>query len=608
MKKVALSALFAALVLSMTVGMAACKKDCTDHVDEDTDLACDVCGETVTKEEETTEAPCVDHVDADIDEACDKCGEFVEYVPTEIGFEGLYNGAYVPEIEEDAVYGQAELVSSLQNMECYAREGGLLFFQNYNAIAGQTKLAIVNSKTGNIVLTLTKEEDGAASIAEADVISTYDDYDQAAEYFIRVMTTTTSENGGTTYSAKLYTALGAEITEKKATYSFDLTYEYGDLYTIDGKVYEIKDGVATYKRDKGLGSLVDPDYSTDKNHYVVESDEVFVYDPDYKMIAHYAVPAGASAVSLYPLADGNVFVQYKKALPQDATEYDLCEEEYYFGMAKYDIVYEIFNITDKTVQSIELDYWVEVLINSSFVSDEGSFSDIFASEAITNFAIVYPIVDKSLDSNHYRMVNIRNDMLILNELEEAVFAQDYVPEPIGNNRFLVSDKSGATFLVNEKGTVIGDVSEAEYDAELKLFYQDGRYYDLDLKQVFDRRDITYEGVCEGLNYTLYRDGENNYYVLNGVTMKKVEFPENASFSGNYDDDYFRCDYYVEQESGTQYFVSYYNSLGEKIYTVETSASDYSSHSVFVRGDIFVVRLETYNESDYSVTTHYYIAK
>ena len=242
MKKTALTALFAALVLSLTVGMAACKKDCAEHVDEDTDLVCDVCGETVTAEEtteeETTEAPCVDHVDADLDEACDKCGEYVEYVPTELGFEGLYNGSYVDEeTEETIVYGQAEHLASLDNMDLYDTAGDILTFRKNKADVGQTRLAFVSVHTGGVIKTLVQEDDEATVTYDAYTDHYGNYYDGETFLFVK-----SYENDRCT-GITVYTSQGTEICKKDNVDYISVESMADDLYEIDGKVYEIKDGV-----------------------------------------------------------------------------------------------------------------------------------------------------------------------------------------------------------------------------------------------------------------------------------------------------------------------------------------------------------------------------
>ena len=63
------------LALSLVFALAACKKDCTEHVDENKDGKCDVC-------EAEVEVPCTEHVDADKNGKCDVCDATVEVANT----------------------------------------------------------------------------------------------------------------------------------------------------------------------------------------------------------------------------------------------------------------------------------------------------------------------------------------------------------------------------------------------------------------------------------------------------------------------------------------------------------------------------------------------
>lgn len=57
-------------VLVLVIAMVACNEKCTEHVDNDSDKLCDVCGESMPE----TPAQCT-HVDKNLDEKCDVCGE-----------------------------------------------------------------------------------------------------------------------------------------------------------------------------------------------------------------------------------------------------------------------------------------------------------------------------------------------------------------------------------------------------------------------------------------------------------------------------------------------------------------------------------------------------
>ena len=577
MKKIAL---FMTLFLLLTVSMTACQlsKGCTQHVD------------------------------ANIDEACDVCGKFVEYIPTDIDFKDIYNDSYDPYLDEYTdyvVYSNATLKPALKNMSLDHSAEDLLLFCNYSANTGENKYAVVNTQTGAIVYTHEQEEDGADTISEIEIFGSY-------EGFIRVTSATTDENDNTTYNVKLLTSLGNEIISKEGS-DITASYSTGDLFVIDEKVYEIKDGMATFKYELGLASSPNVDYSTKTNHYVVNSKSVYVYDLDYKVIASYKAPSYATSVSIYPLANGNIFIQYLKALPFDAAEYDVYEDAF----AKYDLCSEILNIADGSITELELDFLVEELVNEVVYPE--LFDCYSSSASLINIASVYPIVDKTIDESQNKLANLRNDMLLLNYLGDAIEAQDSV-QPIGHNRFAVHDELGRTFLVNELGEVIGEITNIDrYDSRLGLFEFDGKYYNLDLELVFDMNDFSYDYVTGGSGYAIYSETiEGNdesvvqYYLLNGITVTQLDLPKNISSLNAYSD-YFRCRYfeqkldqygYVEEE---HWYYTYYNRNGEEIYTIETTSDTYYDHWVSSYDNILLIFVKT-RDADHNYTSNYYTAK
>ena len=156
--------------------------------------------------------------------------------------------------------------------------------------------------------------------------------------------------------------------------------------------------------------------------------------------------------------------------------------------------------------------------------------------------------------------------------------------------------------------MIGEVTEASYDYELKLFVKDGKYYDMDLKMVFDSNANTYDCVGGGMDYTLYREtddeGKTTYYILNGITMKTLDLPENGSVNAY--TNYFVYPYYVAVDEWTyQYYTSYYNANGELIYTYEQGTQIVG---VSYAGDVLVLRVNVYDYETYTDHINYYIAK
>ncbi|MBR4942630.1 MAG: hypothetical protein IKZ28_01250, partial [Clostridia bacterium] len=184
--------------------------------------------------------------------------------------------------------------------------------------------------------------------------------------------------------------------------------------------------------------------------------EIFVYDLDYNFVSYYSIPSTCSDAEYYILGNGNVFVQYAKELPDDATEYDVYAEG-----TKYDVNSLIFDVVNSTTKEMNLNFVVSDLISKAMYPE--IFEEYVTSSKIVNLAQIHYIVDKSINENDKKVVSLSDDMVILGTLGKEISNQDGIAEPIGNNRFIVSDKSGRDYLINERGEMIGEVSAANYD-------------------------------------------------------------------------------------------------------------------------------------------------
>ena len=547
---------------------------------------------------------CKEHVDADYDEICDVCEEAVPHTPEYLGFEGIYNTDY--EEDEKTVYGTASLETALNDMTYSSTTSNLLVFTKSNAKSGEKKLAILNAETGAVVYTLTKEEDDAKIITNASVTN------YGNESFIRVTTTDRTDKNNVTYTYKLLTSLGKEITSKtnKSQSSISVTSKGNDLYEIDGKLYEIEDGVATLKQEIGLAGIVDYDAETEKYNYAFSNYEAFVYDKDGKLVASYTVPTKANA-SFYVLSNGNIFIQYSKALPEDATEFDYYSNGTYMTQ-KYDLTSLIFDVETKTEKVLELDYLVQTLVNE--VTAEEQWNKIFAKDKLHNLAIYYNIVDKMINNNDPVIADMSDTMLTIGYLAEEVAGQKEFAELIADNRFIVTDEvSGKDYLINEKGAVIGDVSAGDFNSVPGYIIKDNKLYDFDLKVVFDAESIEYTGFNGREDYSLFYDtnydaddkATTTYYIFNNASMKQLVVPKGVATSDfSCYDNYFYYEYEETVDSTTKYYRTYCNVKGDVIKTVELSGN--TSYYLVAAGDAFILRATTIESS--TTTIRYYIAK
>lgn len=580
-------ALLFALLLTASATLVACGDKCDPHVDEDRDELCDVCGETVT------------------------------YDRTYLNFEGLYNPDYAPELPETIDFGKAKNNSDLENLTFTEfSQVRLAAFTNYEAKADEVKYAVLNVETAEVVLSLKMEAEDALVTSHAQFIQVGDE-----DFILVVETNRTHEALGLIeHTAELYTADGKKVTSKNAPY-ISVEHQYGNIYVIDDKIYEIEDGVFNYVDDKGFIDFPNVDISTETHHYDFLYDGVRVYDLEYKLVACYMAPAGTEA-NVHILADGNLFIQLYRELPWDAEKYDL-----YVDDVKLDVRSLIFNITENKATTVQFDYFVDEIFNvhTDTPFDGAEFEDVAAEGVLTNIVLFYDAVSKVPNANDPLVADFDNEMKLKGYLGGQIDNQYGIAEPIGGERYIVTDKGGNRYLLNEKGEVIGALGDAVYDASLGLFLLGNKYYDLDLKQEYDANEIDYQYLYVDGNgdfsiYAKNKGFEIQYYLRHGYEMTELELPKNVSRI-EVSDSYFTYNYYTETENKEgvverRDFVVCCNRMGEKIYSIETSAEAYAGHEFIPMGDVLIIQQSvltriagTNGQPDtFTITTRNYISK
>ena len=556
------------------------------------------------------------------------CGE------RELGVKGIYKSTVVSEAE-DVIYPKAVLRTDLNDMIIDSTAENLILFTKENALEGETKVAVLNTDTGNIVFCLTEQEGedvrGTRIMVHSLFANSWNNSSASDEHWyydytlsantgstgdgaiIRVTERSYSSAGkeSYTYRQTLYTALGEKILSKQVGENENIKVEKicdtadgkGVLCLIDDKVYEIREDVATYCFEVGFSDISSEKigYYINNRFYRMSGREVYVYDSNFKLMAYYAIPAGWSSDSKHILSNGNVLLQFSKKLDEDERNYD-----YKLSDTKYELCTVLFDIQTEKAKELDFDCYVSDVQNK--VTDPEFFEKTFVDGAVENLVTLSPIVDKAIDNLNKRVACFDNKMRLKGYLGAEISNQESVAEPLGNNRFAVTNKADQKFLIDQKGNVLGEISGATYDATLGLFVKDGKYYDLDLKQVFDENEIEYACLGSGNGYTLYLDSEKEiYYIQRGISLTKLNIPKDA-FSLRVYDDYFCYEYIKEIEDWrlpNEQWVVYCNAKGETIYSVNTQEEYYVDHTVMVCGNSFVVMIET--EGFHENIVRYYIA-
>ena len=575
---------------------------------------------------------CAEHVDEDVNGICDKCEAEVpipEPDPEYLGFEGYYVTDYK---ESWAPAAAATKIDEIKDCSLYGVYNNLAVYRNYSAEKDEIKYAVLNLDTGKVVYTLKMEADDAVVTKSAYVTSSY------GPAIIEETQIDETNEFAPVYTTTYYTALGEKIasaTSKQGSGSV----EFVDSETLifDGKVYSIKDDVATYLFDKGFIDFedIDVDAKTDKYIYDVETsyeDAVYIYDLKYQLVDVYYAPYDAEN-SIYILDNGNILVQSQYQLLDEATEYD-----FEIGVEKYNYTTKIYDVETKTATEIEYEYIVYDLMNATIYEE---YNDVFVEGKIPNLAYLIKVEDKKVEFNRgaYIVASLDNDLKILGYACQEIPNQYGIPTLIADNRFIVRNLAGQEFLLNEKGVVLGEVTDAEempYEAYEGLFVDNStmKLYDASLQVIADMSSVPYEYMDNTDSYSVLTyeyevpkeggaEGETEdrieIYVFCRKGFVKLDLPADPAMIVDFEIDYESEIGYVTYkvvapDETVTYKSVFFNQVGEKVFeytssvtTVEgvtTTTGVYDADSV---GDclIITVRTDVDNGSEVTTTYEYY---
>ena len=300
-----------------------------------------------------------------------------------------------------------------------------------------------------------------------------------------------------------------------------------DLIELDGRCYRVaKDGTVAHAFDLGAFSALPAiNAQTDEYYYYVDlsSGEVFAYDQSCALIAYYVMPNYATTMQAFPLAGGDVLIQYIVAESEDAEDYTFLLQggSYYAAPGKYTMHSLVLNVDRNKTKEIDLDYYV---LGVNRITDDSWVDSYALDDRYDNIATAVEIKDQRVDTstNARCAVVLSNSGRVRGELEKLVTAQTtIIPAAVGTNRWTVSNADQQQFLVNEKGKVLGEVTAKEARNEC-YYIVDGRMYNYDLSLIYDYRVAEleiyngYEGVMNhGVLFTK-GDGELICYANNNA--------------------------------------------------------------------------------------------
>ncbi len=505
------------------------------------------------------------------------CGGKIE----DNAFEGYYNTKY--ENDSDVALVKTQEAYSFNASATFRQNGNIIYIEIPSAQPGEKQFIAVNADTGAEVYSLTKPQVSAdnKTTTNAEVTSYY------GNSFIVETVKTEVDTVNNTYTKNIFSAKGEKITSITRPSSFSLSscvqYLNNDLVAVDGKVYSIEDDVATYKFDLGLVNIPECEASTAEYNYDINSSAVTVYDAKYNFVTRYEKPADIDYMSAFVLANGNLLIQLQDELDSNAKDYDVRSSQINDETGeypKYSLKTVIYDIANGKEKEIKFEYVIVQVINAAY-DDE-----IFVAEKVENAIGMYPIVDKVVDYTDDIWAVVDSEKLkVQTGLGNEIPDQSGLARLVADNRFVVTNNSGVSYLINEKAEIIGEINSGlirEEDGSV-FAIKDDKYYGIaDLKLITDTKANDYTNIGGNVYADAYETGETDpvtqlkktaidYYVFyNGQYTKLANINKDATVIAN--SKYIKVEWTVEGTNGAAdaEYVAYYNIKGEEIVTVQTN--------------------------------------
>ena len=328
-------------------------------------------------------------------------------------YEEFTKSQYVPELEGMTQYSAGLIIPVATN--------NLAVFKT-----ADSKYTVYNVGQNKIVRTFEK----------AEKVSLQSVYTANVESFSIIVVTT--KDGKT----DIYSHNGEYIGSSEENINYLISY-YG-FFEFDQKIYRINDDgtVDPMGNSASLPTITSFTDYANGYYYVIKNSSVHVYDSNLNLTATWEKSISNDSCNILVLENGNVIIQTRHSVPQDAKKYT-----YYSGTTKYSLTSYILNPKNGKTRTVNLDYVISSVDNNT--------SGYYA-KGIRNVSAIYPIENKMLLDNKHTYVSLTNngqiDGYLFTDLKDHGSAE--YTALINKNVILYKSKSGSAYFANLKGEIL----------------------------------------------------------------------------------------------------------------------------------------------------------
>ena len=433
----------------------------------------------------------------------------------------------------------------------------LSVFETKNANDNKVYM-VYNYETETVVLTLTESETVAYDHINVSATS----FDDKMYDFISVEKTTTPAEGEPTTEYIMYYADGTvalsygEDAHVNIIWADRTLFIDGDYYRINKKGKFVKEGTLAKNVAENLPQFMS---FVDDRYYNISEGVLSVYDYSFNLVGYYELPSYVDVddATISVLNDGNVLIQYKFAVSFFESDYT-----YYNGQNNIKVVTLIYNVKKGETKEIE----TEALFNYLVARDDkglGGELQALYDDSIKNLAGVNFITNKQIDQNG-KTVSVKNDGSIDEVLDDVIVAFSEI-DPHSSGKFIVYTKLGNRYLVDKKGKIVADITDATYNE--KYIFVNNKIYDFDFEELATIDNAKWEHAYTMNNSLVFAcidendaDAEKKFGLFADGQFKVVTLADGESLA-----DYTSRYYVISKTVDNTTTYTYYNENGVKLF-------------------------------------------
>lgn len=340
----------------------------------------------------------------------------------------------------------------------------------------------------------------------------------------------TEKDGVTGYKTLLYSEAGSLLKQAESksgplmpTVTLDLLVLDDAVFRANGTALEGAGSVSAF------GNHIDDFKQKRGSYYYGFNDDSFsVYRSDGSFYDIYVFESADSKQHTV-LANGNVLIQYTRALPDDAKQYD-----YFDGGKKIALTTYLWQADKKAAKEITFAYSVGRIFSLTQETRDRMAKEtgMTYAKGLENFARLKPVKNQALGTEVW--VTLKNDGSIGTVLSDTYKGLDRFPEPLKDGVFYYTTLGGQVFLIDGKGKLLRDVSSVDQVLG-QYFVADNRLYDADSNLIFDFGKEGYRLEKVYGNIAILRSGTESIRFKGNArsTMTDIRSADTVSFEDTY---------------------------------------------------------------------------